>query len=64
MSTINIPKRILKARRKHKLSLRQAAKQWGFAQSTLAAWESGNRNPAGLYREKLESLLSKMENGE
>ena len=35
----------------------QAARKWGLPQQTIAAWERGTRNPAGLYKEKLERIL-------
>lgn len=53
--------RIIAARSKCSLKQREAARLWGFSHSTLQAWENGNRNPAGLYREKLEEVLRQIE---
>jgi DNA-binding transcriptional regulator YiaG len=55
------PQRIKKARYKLGLSQLDAAKKWGFAQQTLNAWEMGKRNPVGLYHEKLEKILMRIE---
>lgn len=55
------PTRIKLARKKLGFSKYRAAKEWGFAQQTLGAWEKGIRNPAGLYREKLEKILQQIE---
>jgi DNA-binding transcriptional regulator YiaG len=53
----SLASRIKATRRRLKLSQPQAAKQWGFSLATLRAWEQEYRNPAGLYREKLEKVL-------
>jgi DNA-binding transcriptional regulator YiaG len=53
--------RIKAARKKLRLSQEEAAKSWGFSVGTLEAWEQEYRNPAGLYREKLEEVLRKIE---
>jgi DNA-binding transcriptional regulator YiaG len=55
------PERIKRARYKLDLSQSAAAAKWGFAVQTLNAWECGTRNPAGLYREKLEEILERIE---
>jgi DNA-binding transcriptional regulator YiaG len=51
---------IKEAREKLGLSQRAAAREWGFTQATLRAWESGDRKPAGLYKEKLERVLRRV----
>jgi DNA-binding transcriptional regulator YiaG len=53
--------RMKAARERLGLSQAQAARQWGFSQQTLNAWEIGLRNPAGLYRKKLERILRRVE---
>jgi DNA-binding transcriptional regulator YiaG len=55
--------RIKAARKKLGLSQEQAAKDWGFSVGTLEAWEQEYRNPAGLYRDKLEEVLKQIEQG-
>jgi DNA-binding transcriptional regulator YiaG len=54
-------KRLKAAREKLGISQAEAAKKWGFDLGTLQAWEQEYRNPAGLYREKLEGVLQKIE---
>jgi DNA-binding transcriptional regulator YiaG len=54
--------RILAARRKLGFSQLLAARAWGFSLETLRSWEQGERNPAGLYRAKLEKVLKRIEN--
>ncbi len=53
--------RIKAARKKLGLSQEQAARNWGFSVGTLEAWEQEYRNPAGLYRQKLEEVLKQIE---
>jgi DNA-binding transcriptional regulator YiaG len=53
--------RITSARRKLDFSQIQAARAWGFSLETLRSWEQGERNPAGLYRAKLEKVLRRIE---
>ena len=57
----NFSARIKAARAKFGLSQEQAAKTWGFRLPTLAAWEQEVRRPIGLYREKLERILGRIE---
>ena len=57
----SIAQRIREAREHLGLSQREAARQWGFTQATLNAWEKGARNPAGLYLKKLERVLKRSE---
>ena len=57
-------KRMKAAREKLGISQAQAAKEWGFDLGTLQAWEQEYRNPAGLYREKLEGVLAQIEEQE
>lgn len=57
----SISERIKVARLKVGLSQTKAARRWGFGPRTLEAWEQGVRNPAGLYREKLERVLRRIE---
>ena len=49
------------AREKLGISQAQAAREWGFDLGTFRAWEQEYRKPAGLYREKLEAILSRIE---
>lgn len=49
------------ARKKLSISQSKAAEAWGFDLGTLQAWEQEARNPYGLYREKLEQVLSEIE---
>jgi DNA-binding XRE family transcriptional regulator len=53
--------RIKAARKKLGLSQRQAALLWGFSRPTLNQWESETYTPRGLYREKLEAILTEVE---
>ena len=53
--------RIKAARQKAGLSQPKAAKAWGFSVDTLRCWEQEERNPAGLYRAKLEKVLKRIE---
>ena len=55
--------RMKAVRKKLGLSQAQAAQAWGFDLGTFQAWEQEYRNPAGLYREKLEKILRKIEEG-
>jgi DNA-binding transcriptional regulator YiaG len=59
-----LPKRIKSAREALGFSQAQAARKWGFAKQTIQAWEQGMRNPAGLYRAKLECILKRIEGQE
>jgi DNA-binding XRE family transcriptional regulator len=52
--------RIKDARQAAGLSQATAARKWGFRKQTLSAWEKGIRNPAGLYKEKLERVLRRV----
>ena len=54
-----IAQRLKAAREKSNLSQSQAAKAWKLSKPTLQSWEQGTRNPAGLYLEKIESILKK-----
>ena len=60
-STKTFAARIKDARKKRGLSQPKAAAAWGFNFGTLRYWEEGRRNPFGLYREKLEQVLSEIE---
>jgi DNA-binding transcriptional regulator YiaG len=55
--------RILAARKKLGIGQKKAAKAWGFNAVTIQAWEKGRRQPAGLYKQKLERILRKIEKG-
>jgi ribosome-binding protein aMBF1 (putative translation factor) len=57
-------KRIITARQKAGLSQSEAARKWGFSYGLMSMWESGKRNPSGLYREKLERFLRRIEKQE
>jgi DNA-binding transcriptional regulator YiaG len=61
MQAKSFPARIKAAREKLGLSQPEAARKWGFSLDTLRAWEQESRNPAGLYREKLEKILTQIE---
>jgi DNA-binding transcriptional regulator YiaG len=53
--------RIKAARKKAGFSQAKAAREWGFAKGTLCGWEIDRFVPTGLYREKLEAVLKKIE---
>jgi DNA-binding transcriptional regulator YiaG len=53
--------RLKAARAKLGLSQSEAAKLWKFSGKTLQSWEQGQSEPRGLYLEKLEKLLAKIE---
>jgi ribosome-binding protein aMBF1 (putative translation factor) len=57
-------RRIIEARKKLGIGQRKAAKLWGFDDSTLQAWEHERRQPQGLYREKLEEVLRRVEDNQ
>ncbi len=52
--------RIRAARAKEGLSQAGAAKAWGINKRTLQGWEVG-KEPQGLYLEKLERILRRIE---
>jgi DNA-binding transcriptional regulator YiaG len=60
---IPVPDVHLQIRQRKKLGIgqRKAAKLWGFDDSTIQAWEHERRQPQGLYREKLEEVLRRVE---
>ena len=49
--------RLKAARAKLNFSQDDAAKKWGISVKTLRHWEQGQREPRGLYLEKLEAIL-------
>lgn len=57
----NFSSRIRKARERLGLTQPSAARAWGFSLETLRSWEQGERNPAGLYKAKLEKILKRIE---
>lgn len=54
---VKFSERINAARKKLGITRYRAAKEWGFAESTIYAWEANRRTPQGLYKEKLEKIL-------
>jgi DNA-binding transcriptional regulator YiaG len=54
-----IGRRLFAARNNLKLSQDEAAKGWGISVKTLRHWEQGQREPRGLYLEKVEAILAK-----
>jgi DNA-binding transcriptional regulator YiaG len=60
---LTFSERIKRARLKMSLSQAEASRQWGFSQPLMNMWESGRRNPCGLYRERLEKALGRIEKG-
>ena len=66
-ATQNLPprkdfaERIRTVRERLNLSQSELARRWGFSRPLLGMWEKGSRNPSGLYREKLEKILRKIE---
>jgi DNA-binding transcriptional regulator YiaG len=60
----SFPERIIAARQKAGLSQAQAARKWGFSRGLMSMWESGQRNPSGLYRQRLERFLRRIEKQE
>lgn len=61
MQKIAISQRIKSAREKLGLSQGQAAEKWNLRLQTLQQWEHGRREPRGLYRERIETILSEIE---
>jgi DNA-binding transcriptional regulator YiaG len=57
----NIAERIKAARQSLGLSQSQAAKAWKLNTRTLQDWEQGARMPSGLYRERIERILRRIE---
>jgi len=53
-----LAERIKEARNRLNLSQSQAAEEWGISKRTLQQWEQARREPHGLYREKIESILA------
>lgn len=53
-----LAERIKEARNRLNLSQSEAATEWGISKRTLQQWEQGRREPRGLYREKVESILA------
>jgi DNA-binding XRE family transcriptional regulator len=45
------------------LSQAAVARKWGLPKQTIWAWENGTRTPSGLYKEKIEKILRKIEQG-
>jgi DNA-binding transcriptional regulator YiaG len=56
--------RILAAREKAGLGQRRFARMLGVGCSTVQHWEHGRREPHGLYQERLEALLRRVEDGQ
>lgn len=56
-----LARRIQAARKQLGLSQSGAAKEWGISKRTLQQWEQGRREPRGLYREKIESIIAPIE---
>ena len=54
----------IRQRKKLGIGQRKAAKLWGFDDSTIQAWEHERRQPQGLYREKLEEVLRRVEDNQ
>jgi transcriptional regulator with XRE-family HTH domain len=53
--------RLKAARARLGLTREQAAERWGFSLRTLEHYEQGGRSPRGLYRDKLERVLRRIE---
>jgi DNA-binding transcriptional regulator YiaG len=56
-----IGNRLKSARAKLGLSQSEAAKAWKFSIKTIQTWEQGWAEPRGLYLEKLEKILQRIE---
>jgi DNA-binding transcriptional regulator YiaG len=59
----NFAEQIKQARERLGLSQAAFARQWGIPKQTISAWETGFRSPHGLYREKLQHILGRIEKG-
>ena len=53
-----LAERIKEARNRLNLSQSKAASEWGISKRTLQQWEQRRCEPRGLYREKIEAILS------
>lgn len=53
--------RLLSARKKSGLTQSEAAKKWGISIGALRDWEQDRRKPTGLYKDRLEKILSDSE---
>lgn len=61
MQKTDISQRIKAARESLGLSQSEAAAKWNLRLQTLQQWEHGRREPRGLYRERIEKILSEIE---
>jgi ribosome-binding protein aMBF1 (putative translation factor) len=61
MAARTYAERLRAARAKLGLTRAEAAKQWKINLRTLEFYERGKRQPFGLYREKIERILTKIE---
>lgn len=57
----NYSERIKGAQEQLGLSQAALARKWGFPKQTVSAWVNNVSAPQGLYREKLERLLKRLE---
>ena len=57
----NFAVRLRVARKKLGLSRTKAGTTWGIDWRTIEAWEQARHIPTGLYREKIEEILKKIE---
>lgn len=66
MATANqksISSRLKAAREKLSITQSEAARQWGVSVQAVQLWEQERRQPRGLYLEKIEGILAKIEAG-
>jgi DNA-binding transcriptional regulator YiaG len=56
--------RLVALRKKLGLSRKAAGEAWRLSPRTLQEWEQGRKQPHGLYREKLEGILRRIEKQE
>lgn len=61
MQKRSIAQRIVAALDKTSLTQGQAAEKWGISRRSLENWAQGRREPRGLYRERIEKILSEIE---
>ena len=61
MQNITLAQRIKDARKTENLSQTAAAEKWEIGLGTLRDWEQGRAQPRGLYRDRIEDILGKIE---
>jgi DNA-binding transcriptional regulator YiaG len=60
-TTTPLAARLKAARRKLRLTQKQAARRWRVNQRSLEAWEAGEHAPLRVFRARLERALRRVE---